>query len=94
MTTVTYQNDRKFTSLVSPDFFGIKTFLNLKVMNLGRFKKNSVDNSFYTRKIMVYFFKNWFYRIFFKSAYLLLKLKEMFKCKNNWGSLNSFYEND
>ena len=31
-----------------------------------------------------------FSRTFFKSAYLLLKLKEMFKCKKNRGSPNSF----
>ena len=33
------------------------------------------------------FLKNWIYRIFFKSAYLLLKLKEIFKSKKNWGHL-------
>ena len=31
-----------------------------------------------------------FSSIFLKSVYLLLKLKEMFQCKKNWGSPNSF----
>ena len=36
---------------------------------------------FYTRKIMLFFsfLNNLMYRIIFKFAYLLLKLKEMFK---------------
>ena len=32
------------------------------------------------------FLKNRIYRFFFKFAYLLLKLKEMFKCKKSRGS--------
>ena len=72
-------------------FIYIKTFLGLYVMN-RQIKKNSVINSFSQKKnnVFLVFFKNWTYRIFLKSAYLLLKLKEMSKRKNNWGSPNSF----
>ena len=72
-------------------FIYIKTFLGLYVMN-RQIKKNSVINSFSQKKnnVFLVFFKNWTYRIFLKSAYLLLKLKEMSKRKKNWGSPNSF----
>ena len=34
--------------------------------------------------------KNWIFRNFLKSGYLVHKLKEMFQCKKNWGGGNKF----
>ena len=64
------------TSLVTPDCFCIK---------------NSVDNLFYTRKIMLVLKKIRSSEIFFKCAYLALKLKEIsLNAKKISRSPNSF----
>ena len=49
----------------------------------SRFKKTSVDIFFIQEK-------SWLFS--FEPAYLLLKLKEMFKCKNNQGVTELVFE--
>ena len=84
MTTVTYQNGRNFT--LNPIYFANEFSDLFTLKPSSSFKKKSVD-VFLQKKI---FFEKLYLQNFFKYAYLLIKLKEMFKEKKNWGSPNSF----